>query len=208
MIAGFWPDTAIYFVWDFWIVTWIAAALWSSRTIKRPGFSREMRYRLLALLGFGLLFAPAIYLRQGRWRVGNPPGVLGLHLWPYPPLAIGWALVALAALGIAFAWWARIYLGRLWSGSITRKEEHRVVDAGPYAIVRHPIYTGLLTAAVATALATGTLHAVLGAIILVVAYWMKARLEERFLREELGPDAYDSYRQRVPMLVPFGPKYA
>jgi protein-S-isoprenylcysteine O-methyltransferase Ste14 len=207
MIAGLWPGTAIYIVWDFWIVTWLAAALWSNRTVKRAGLSREFRYRLLALLGFVLLFATPFYVRHGHWHFGEPPGPLGWRLWPYPPAAVGWAMVALAALGIAFAWWARIHLGRLWSGSITRKEEHRVVDTGPYAIVRHPIYTGLLTAAVATAVVTGSVHTVLGAILLIVAYWMKAKLEERFLVEELGPEAYSSYRRRVPLLVPFGPKY-
>lgn len=206
MIAGLWPNTAIYLVWDFWIVTWIAAAIWSSRTVKRAGLSREWPYRILALTGFVLLFASPIYVTDGRWHFGPPPGILGLHLWPYPPLAIGWAMVLLAALGIAFAWWARIYLGRLWSGSITRKEEHRVVDTGPYGWVRHPIYTGLLTAAVATAVAVGELHSLLGALLLIVAYWMKAKLEERFLREELGPEAYDSYRAHVPMLVPLSPR--
>lgn len=208
MLLGLWPDSAIFIVWDIWIVTWIAAALWSNRTVKRAGLSLEFRYRILALAGFLLLFASSVSVIHGHWHIGPPRGVLGLRLWPYPPLAIGWLMVALAALGIAFAWWARIYLGRLWSGSITRKEGHRVVDKGPYALVRHPIYTGLLTAAIATAIATGTLHAVLGAIVLIVAYWMKAKVEEGFLREELGPEAYDSYRQRVPMLVPFGPKSA
>lgn len=208
MLLGLWPDSAIFIVWDIWIVTWIVAALWSNRTVKRAGLSREFRYRVLALAGFLLLFAASVSVDHGHWHIGPPRGVFAFRLWPYPPLAVGWLMVVLAAAGIAFAWWARIYLGRLWSGSITRKEDHRVVDKGPYALVRHPIYTGLLTAAVATAIATGTLHTVLGAIVLIVAYWMKAKVEEGFLREELGPEAYDSYRRRVPMLVPFGPKSA
>ena len=75
-------------------------------------------------------------------------------------------------------------------------------------IVRHPIYTGILLAAVATAVVSGTLCAILGAACLIIGYWIKARLEERFLRGELGADAYNSYRRRVPMLVPFGPTSA
>jgi protein-S-isoprenylcysteine O-methyltransferase Ste14 len=206
MILGLWPDQAIYLVWDFWIVTWIAAALWSSRAVNRPGMSRELFYRVLALVGFILLFFSPLYARNGHWHFRDPPGILGTHLWPYPPLAVGWAMVVLAAAGIAFAWWARVYLGSLWSGSITRKEGHHVVDTGPYALVRHPIYTGLLTAAIATAIAIGEIHTVLGALCLIAAYWMKARLEESFLREELGANVYDEYRKRVPMLVPFGPR--
>jgi protein-S-isoprenylcysteine O-methyltransferase Ste14 len=72
--------------------------------------------------------------------------------------------------------------------------------------VRHPIYTGIILAALATAAQLGTALAVAGAVVLWVGFWIKARLEERFLRDELGEGAYDAYRQRVPMLVPFGPR--
>jgi protein-S-isoprenylcysteine O-methyltransferase Ste14 len=78
----------------------------------------------------------------------------------------------------------------------------------PYGIVRHPIYTGILLAILATMAAKGTIPAVAGALVIILGLWMKARLEEGFLREQLGADAYDAYRRRVPMLVPFGPKSA
>ena len=204
MWMGFWPDGAIYIPWDIWIVTWMAAALWSARTVKRPDRSGEVLYRILTLAGFALLLAPALKRVSGHYELVDWPGILGRRFW-IPPLAIGWTMVGVAAAGFLFAWWARIYLGRLWSGAITRKEGHVVVDKGPYGIVRHPIYTGILGAAVATVVVSGTLHAILGAACLIVGYWLKARLEERFLRGELGADAYDSYRRRVPMLVPFGP---
>jgi protein-S-isoprenylcysteine O-methyltransferase Ste14 len=80
------------------------------------------------------------------------------------------------------------------------------VDSGPYALVRHPIYTGLLLALLATAAAKGTIFGVAGFLILLIGFWSKARLEERWLTAELGEDAYGSYRRRVPMLVPFGPR--
>jgi protein-S-isoprenylcysteine O-methyltransferase Ste14 len=207
MWMGYWPDGAIYIPWDIWIVTWMVAALWSARTVNRPNRSGEVLYRVLTLAGFVLLLAPAFRRVSGHLEIVDWPGVLGTRFW-MPPLALGWAMVGVAAAGFLFAWWARIYLGRLWSGSITRKEGHSVVDTGPYRIVRHPIYTGIITAAIATVVVTGSLHAVLGAICLTAGYWMKARLEERFLRGELGADAYDSYRRRVPMLVPFGPRTA
>jgi protein-S-isoprenylcysteine O-methyltransferase Ste14 len=93
----------------------------------------------------------------------------------------------------------------LWSGTITKKADHRVIESGPYAIVRHPIYTGILLAVLATALVKGTVLALVGAAVITLGLWMKAKLEEGWLRQELGPDAYDAYRRRVPMLVPFGP---
>ena len=76
-------------------------------------------------------------------------------------------------------------------------------DTGPYGIVRHPIYTGIIVATIAVAMVKGTLVAVAGALM-HLGYWIKAQLEEGFLREQLGAEAYDSYRRRVPMLVPFG----
>jgi protein-S-isoprenylcysteine O-methyltransferase Ste14 len=106
-------------------------------------------------------------------------------------------------VGFAFCWWARIHLGKLWSGIITRKTDHRIVDTGPYGLVRHPIYTGLLLAILATMVAKGTIIGIAGAAVIATGIYMKARLEERFLRQELGPAAYDEYAGRVPMLVPF-----
>jgi protein-S-isoprenylcysteine O-methyltransferase Ste14 len=102
-------------------------------------------------------------------------------------------------------WLARIHLGRLWSSAITRKEEHRIVDTGPYAFVRHPIYTGIIIALLATATTEATLAALLGAVLIAFGLYLKARAEERFLMAELDPHDYGSYRRCVPMLVPFLP---
>jgi len=112
-------------------------------------------------------------------------------------------LAAVVLLGISFTWWARIHLGRFWSNAITRKEDHSIVDSGPYRLVRHPIYTGLLLAAAATAAVEGSGYALSGFVVLFVAFWLKARLEERFLRAELGAHAYDAYARRTAMLIPF-----
>jgi protein-S-isoprenylcysteine O-methyltransferase Ste14 len=126
------------------------------------------------------------------------------RLWHAGP-EFAWATVALAAFGFAFAWWARLHLGRLWSSSITKKAGHHVVDTGPYALVRHPIYTGIIAAAFAVFLLKGTLIALAGVAVMTLGFYIKARLEERFLRQELGPEDYDAYRARTPMLVPFSP---
>jgi protein-S-isoprenylcysteine O-methyltransferase Ste14 len=128
-----------------------------------------------------------------------------LRLWMVTP-GVAWACVAAIAAGFLFSWWARIHLGALWSGRITTKKDHRVVDTGPYALVRHPIYTGILFAVYATAALKGTILGLVGAAIVTAGVYLKARLEEDWLANELEPDAYARYRRRVPMLVPFGPK--
>ncbi len=96
-------------------------------------------------------------------------------------------------------------MGALWSGAIVRKEGHHIVETGPYALVRHPIYTGLIVAIFATAAAQATVTGLIGAALVAIGLWLKARVEERFLTAELGADAYAAYRRRVPMLVPFLP---
>jgi protein-S-isoprenylcysteine O-methyltransferase Ste14 len=123
--------------------------------------------------------------------------------WWRPDAAERWAMVALVGAGLSFTWWARVYLGRLWSATIGRKAAHRLVDTGPYAVVRHPIYTGVIVAVIATALQRGTVQALAGAALLVASFYVKARMEETFLRGQLDPAAYDAYARRVPMLVPF-----
>ena len=190
------PEHALIIAWALWIASWLAAALWAAPTTKRPARGEEWLYRIVTLAGAFLLFSAFRHPQYARER-----------LWA-PGEAAGWALVAIALLGFAFTWWARIRLGRLWSSSITKKEDHHVVDTGPYAIVRHPIYTGIITAVFATAVLKGIAIGIIGAPLMTFGFWIKARLEERFLREQLGPDAYDAYRRRVPMLIPFGPKSA
>jgi protein-S-isoprenylcysteine O-methyltransferase Ste14 len=184
------PETTIQAMWLVWWVSWLAAAVWSDRAVKRPPTRRQIIYRILAGLGAVLLFGTYRHdLRVERilWRT---------------PIALAWALASVVLAGLLFTWWARIHLGRLWSSSVTRKADHHVVDTGPYGIVRHPIYTGIILASIATAAMRGTAFAWLGACVMTTGWVIKARLEEEFLREQLGTETYGEYAQRVPMLVP------
>ena len=194
------PQIWILVPWVLWALSWMAASLWANRTVKRPGAAREIPYRVLTTLGFVLLLF--VVVRRGSTSSPFLPAFLAQRYWTLPDEA-GWAMVGLATLGFLFCWWARLHLGRLWSGSITRKEGHHVVDTGPYALVRHPIYTGLLTAGLATMIVRGDPGAIAGFILLTLGYYLKARIEEGFLRQELGAADYDAYAARVPMLVPF-----
>jgi protein-S-isoprenylcysteine O-methyltransferase Ste14 len=131
-------------------------------------------------------------------RSGEPE----LTLWRTPD-PVAWVTVPVALFGMGVTWWARFHLGRLWSSNVARKADHHVVDTGPYRVVRHPIYTGIIVASSATAAMRGTLPAWLGVGVMTLGWYVKARMEEGFLREQLGADAYASYARRVPMLVPF-----
>ena len=120
---------------------------------------------------------------------------------PRSPLRFGGAL-ALAAAGLAFTVWARVHLGRNWSGSVTLKEGHELILSGPYAWVRHPIYTGLLMALLGSAVACGELRAAIGLGVVAAAFVRKLRIEERFMRESF-PQQYPRYCAQVPALIPF-----
>jgi protein-S-isoprenylcysteine O-methyltransferase Ste14 len=184
------PELTAYALWLLWLVSWAIAALWSAPTAKQPSWRSRFGHRILVALGALLLFG---FLS---------PRPMALINWWRLPTTWKWIMDVVITAGIIFAWWARITLGKLWSADVARKQDHKIVESGPYALVRHPIYTGLLASAFATAAIEGTLLAWAGAALMVAAWYWKARQEEEFLRDELGP-AYDDYAGRVGMLIPF-----
>jgi protein-S-isoprenylcysteine O-methyltransferase Ste14 len=109
--------------------------------------------------------------------------------------------LAVEAMGLLFAIWARRHLGRNWSGEITIKVGHQLIRSGPYRWLRHPIYTGILAMYLGVVLVTGEWLAVMGFAMIVFAYWRKIRLEETNLNVAFGPD-YDAYRRETWALVP------
>ena len=173
--------------------------VWSARTKTQMKSDMGGPHRMAAGAGALLLFSPASL--GNRPSPGNALHLLFGRLW-LPDPSVGWALFGLAALGFAFCWWARLHLGRLWSGFVTLKEGHHIVDTGPYGLVRHPIYSGVIFAGLATALMRASPAAFLGVALLAVGFSMTARIEEGFLRSQLGEDAYDDYGRRVGMLLP------
>ena len=186
------PANVIYGLWFAWLVSWTGAMLWSNRTEKRDAVWAELLFRLLFYTSLILLFAFA----PGSKNYAQ------LRLWELGTVMNG-ILVAAVAAGLLFTWWARICLGRLWSDRVVKKVGHRVVDTGPYRLVRHPIYAGLIFAALATAIQKATPNALLGVAMITLAFCIKARREENFLRAEIGESAYDAYARKTAMLVPF-----
>jgi len=181
----------IFWIWCAWALVWLVSAFATKRTARREPFGPRLLYILIGVFG-GVLIAS----RDLPW---SP--LMNLRLWPRSALAYWIGLVVLLA-GVAFAVWARAHLGSNWSGTVTVKEDHELIRTGPYGYVRHPIYTGLITALIGTAICSGTLRAALGAAIISAALWIKSRTEERFMRETF-PGQYEKYCDEVPALVPF-----
>jgi len=120
-----------------------------------------------------------------------------------PPSYVGMAAgLAVSAMGLFLAIWARRGLGRNWSGEISIKVDHQLIRSGAYRLVRHPIYTGILAMYVGAALVTGRWLAIIGVAMAGFAYWRKIRLEEANLDAVFGAD-YDAYRRETWALVPW-----
>lgn len=196
-------EQATYWIWTAWAVSWYSAALWSSRAAARPRPSVREFHRAIGTLG--VLMVLGFSSRPGglEWELPLTPPLTRLARALFDePIWVRWLLAALTGASFAFCWWARLHLGRLWSGFITVEAQHRIVDTGPFRLVRHPIYGGLMAATIATALLKLSPLALCGAVLVVVGFSITAKLEEGFLRAELGEAAYDDYSRRTGMLAP------
>jgi protein-S-isoprenylcysteine O-methyltransferase Ste14 len=151
---------------------------------------RILKYWLPLAVGIALI-------GPGRWFEGT---WLGARV--YPPqawIALLGALLTIA--GVAFACWARFVLGRNWSSVVQVKQDHELIQRGPYRFVRHPIYTGLLLAFFGTAVAIGEWRGFICVVIVGASFWFKLRLEERWMRDNFGA-AYEQYMQHTKALIP------
>src|SRR5580704_12045406 len=177
-------------LWIAWGLYWLISARGSKTTERRESSASRSFYSALLLIGALLMLVPRTWL-----------GPLGYPLLPDAALRFRLALALLAA-GLAFTVWARLHLGRNWSGTVTVKEGHELIRSGPYAFVRHPIYTGLSLAFVGTAIACGDAAAAVGVALMVASFLYKLRIEEGFMRTQF-PGQYAGYAAEVPALVPF-----
>ena len=176
--------------WLVFVAIWLVAAVSTKRTVYRETRAQRLRYWVWLVIAYVLLiYGPRL------------PYPLNLRIVPnVAPTA--WAAAVLCIIGLAFAVWARIILGRNWSGAVTLKEGHELVERGAYRLVRHPIYTGLLTMFFATALALGYLAGFAGALLLFASFWIKLRDEEQLMLQQF-PEGYAAYRQRAKCIIPF-----
>ena len=123
------------------------------------------------------------------------------QLWPYGiwPFWIG---AAATVAGLLFAVWARQHLGSNWSSAVTIKQGHQLITNGPYALVRHPIYTGILTGFLGTAIALSQVRGLIGFVLIFGVLWAKLRTEEEWMRAQFG-ETYATYAHQTAALVPY-----
>jgi protein-S-isoprenylcysteine O-methyltransferase Ste14 len=177
-------------VWLSWAIYWWILARHNKVAVRRESSMSRLSHLGPLLIALWLLWAPDVPLPVLGKRF------LPVAAWPF------WTGFALTTAGIVFAVWARRHLGGNWSGIVTIKENHELIKTGPYAIVRHPVYTGLLLAFIGSAIARGDWQGLLAVALAAAAFYHKLRIEERWMREQFGA-AYQEYSLRVPALVPY-----
>ena len=182
----------VYFraAWTAMGLVWALAAVSAKRTVRAEPAGSRTGHILVLAIAFALLFSPGLRIGPLAWRLvpsSAAAAVLGLGL------TIG---------GIVVAIWARVYLGGNWSAIVAIKQGHTLIRTGPYAVVRHPIYAGLLLAMLGTAIGEGEIGCFYAAILALAAWLAKARREDSFLLQQFGA-AYLTYQSQVKALIPF-----
>jgi protein-S-isoprenylcysteine O-methyltransferase Ste14 len=176
--------------WGVFVAVWVLAALFTKRTVYHQSGARRLRYIIPIALGWYLVF-----------RGHRLPRPFNVHFIPQTD-AILVAAAILCLCGLGFCLWARAVLGRNWSGTVTLKENHELIVRGPYRLVRHPIYTGLLAMLIATAIGQGHIAGMIGLIFVFASFWIKLNNEEEVMRAQFS-DQYRAYQLRTKRIVPF-----
>jgi protein-S-isoprenylcysteine O-methyltransferase Ste14 len=177
------------YVWAAFGLYWIAVArgVKATQTGESP-FYRIMRLAILVIT-FTLLF----------WE-RTAIGFLARRFMPQLP-AVAYAGFLATLAGLTTALWARIHLGQYWSDKVVLKVDHQLIRTGPYAYMRHPIYSGVLLGVAGTAVVLGQWRGLLAFLILLANYWVKAEWEERILSARFGQEFHD-HQQRAGFLFP------
>jgi protein-S-isoprenylcysteine O-methyltransferase Ste14 len=183
---------AAYWSWVVLFLVWLPGYFLRKPAVRRPHRGRQLATTALLIGGYFLL------LSQRRFATIGP---LAAQITPRVPL-LGQIGLAVDLVGVSLAVWARLTLGTNWSGIGTVQRGHELVQWGPYAVIRHPIYAGLLAAMIGTALTIGRLEAYLGAGCGLAAILIRVSDEDALMAEEF-PAAHQAYRARTKALIPF-----
>ncbi len=176
-------------MWLSYLAYWGAMSRKVKETKRRESVPSRLARLVTLACAVALLWLPSVPLPFLNERF------LPLGAWCF------WSGATVTAGGLLFSVRARRHLGKNWSQAVTVKEGHELITSGPYALVRHPIYTGLLLAFIGCAVARGEWRGLLAVVLVFVALWRKLRLEEKWMRAQFG-ESYEAYSRRVAALVP------
>jgi protein-S-isoprenylcysteine O-methyltransferase Ste14 len=180
ILAWMWAAMGVY---------WLANALGTKKT----EVNEAHQFRIFRLLLLCLMFT---LLLTSRLRVG-------WLAWRFIPDSdwIRWFGIAVTGAGLALCVWARRHLGEYWSDKVALKLDHQLIRSGPYSLLRHPIYSGVLLGIAGTALAIGEWRGLVVLVVMTANYWIKAAREDTILAGKVG-EAFEEHRRRAGFLLP------
>ncbi len=179
--------SALMIAWALTCVFFLVGMLRANRISSREAGAARLLDALLLWSGYYFLFVPLV-----PWAALNRR---------FAPLAVAPWTAAVAILGLFLACFSRYFLGRYWSGTVALKQDHKLIQNGPYRFVRHPLYSGLLLAVFGTACAFGIWHRLLGAGLILACFLRRAFMEDRLMQSRFG-DEFAAYRRRTGQIVP------
>jgi protein-S-isoprenylcysteine O-methyltransferase Ste14 len=182
--------------WLLWVLSWVVLAVAAKQDVWKQSIDDRERYSLTFVASL-VIMALSLHAPLGP-EDGMRPAFA--RLVPLTP-GIAWASAILALLALILALWARLTLGRNWSGMVALKDEHELVTAGPYRLIRHPIYAALILLVLASAIANRTPLAVIALALMILSCWTKLRAEEEMMSEAF-PETYPAYMAQTKRLVP------
>lgn len=184
------PFKICVYLWTLVAVVYLLLSLLNKKqTIVKEKSTSRLIYLLCLVVGMALIFYedfPYGYLSGPIYKINNS--------W-------SWTGIIITAIGISFSLWARLIIGSNWSGVVLIKKDHKLIQSGPYSIVRHPTYSGFICALIGTVMVLDQLRGIVGLIILVVSFLWKIEKEENMLSSQFSN--YSDYQQNTKKLIPF-----
>jgi protein-S-isoprenylcysteine O-methyltransferase Ste14 len=179
----------VIFPWGIFVVYWLIGAIKTRATRDQESFASRYAILLIEVVGYVLVF-----------RESAGIGFLGNRV--FPRNLLGPIIGSISTwMGIALAIWARYHLAENWSARVTIKEDHQLIRTGPYAHLRHPIYTGLILATIGSAMVINRWRCVVGVCLVLAGYCFKAKKEETMLTQQFG-NAFREHQKHTGFLIP------
>jgi len=185
---------ALVALWAIWALYWIGSFVYEAVKGQRKKRVKVkwMPYDILLWLSLVLALIPGI---------GQQLGILSVRFIPVIPI-LWYVGLVITALGLFFAIWARKHLGSNWNGIPALVKGQKLIRTGPYAIVRHPIYTGLLFGMIGSAITVGQYRGLIAIVLMAIFCWSRIRTEEKIMKDEFGKQ-YDTYKKEVKAIIPW-----
>ncbi|HCQ12190.1 isoprenylcysteine carboxylmethyltransferase family protein [Flavobacterium sp.] len=179
-------------IWISLLLFWIISGRNNKQSIYKESFFKRFLFYWLPLLVAILLLGPGEWfghtlIRENFVEQTNLVGVIGLSV---------------SFVGLLIACWSRYLLGKNWSLSVQKKENHELINSGPYSILRHPIYTGILLIFIGNTIIVGDYRGIIAVVIVFISFWFKLKKEEKWLIEIFGED-YHNYKKTTKAILPY-----